>query len=269
MLPLSFKEFLVFNSFEPSVPTDEKFQKYLQFGGMPAVSEYNFNRQRINDMLEGIYATVILKDVFERNKIADQALLQKIVAFLADSIGSVVSPNSIGNFLAGQGGIDKEKGKKNPASKTVEAYIGYLQDAYVFYGIKRYDIKGKQHLKTLGKYYIVDTGIRNMLLGYRDADRGHILENVVYLELLRRDYRVCIGKVGEREVDFIAEKPEHKLYIQVTETMLGEETRQRELAPLRDIPDNYEKIVLSLDRSFINSYDGIKAMNIVDFLLET
>lgn len=268
MLPLSFKEFLDFNTFDISITVDEKFQEYLRFGGMPAVSDHNFNQQRINDMLEGVYSTVILKDVLERNKITDPALLRKIVAFLANNIGSIVSPNSIGNFLAGQGNIDEGKGRKNPASRTVEAYIDCLQDAYIFYGAKRYDIKGKQHLKTLGKYYIVDVGLRNMLLGYRDVDRGHILENVIYFELLRRNYRVSIGKVGEREVDFLAEKPDNKLYVQVSESMMGAETRERELAPLRDIPDNYEKIVLSMDRSFINSYDGIRVKNIIDFLLE-
>lgn len=266
MLPLSFQEFLDFHTFDEAVSVEEKFQKYLQFGGMPGVAEYHFNQQRINDMLEGIYSTVILKDVLERNKVGNQPMLQKIVAFLADNIGSIVSPNSIGNFLASQG--DLEKGKKNPASKTVESYINMLQSSFIFYGIGRYDIKGKQHLKTLGKYYIVDTGLRNMLLGYRDVDRGHILENVVYFELLRRDYRVSIGKVGEKEVDFIAEKPEHKMYVQVTESMLGEETRTRELAPLREIPDHYEKMVLSMERSFVNSYDGIRVQNIIDFLLD-
>ncbi len=269
MLPLSFQEFLGFNTFESNVSMDEKFQKYLQYGGMPAVAEYNFNQQRINDVLEGIYSTVILKDVLERNKITDQALLQKLVAFLAGNIGSMTSPNSIGNYLAGQGDIDEGKGRKNPANRTVDAYIGYLEDAFIFYGAKRYDIKGKQHLKTLEKYYIVDTGLRNMLLGYRDTDRGHILENVIYFELLRRDYRVSIGKIGQKEVDFIAEKPEHKMYVQVTESMSGEETRERELASLREIPDNYEKMVLSMDHSFINSYDGIISKNIVDFLMET
>ncbi len=268
MLPLSFKEFLTFNTFDSTSTTEEKFQKYLQFGGMPAVSEYGFNQQRINDMLEGIYSTVIIKDVLERNRITDQALLKKIVYFLADNIGSIVSSNSIGNFLAGQGDIDEGKGRRNPASKTVDNYIGMLQNAFIFYGIKRYDIKGKQHLKTLGKYYIVDMGIRNMLLGYRDVNRGYVLENIVYFELLRRGYRLSIGKVGEKEVDFIAEKPEHKMYVQITESMSSEETRERELAPLREIPDNYEKLVLSMDRSYIHSYDGIQVKNIIDFLLE-
>lgn len=263
MLPLSFQEFLTFHEFSPSITIEEKFQRYLQYGGMPAVSEYDFNTQRINDMLEGIYSTVILKDVLERNKISDQALLKKIVHFLADNIGSIVSPNSIGNVLANEG-----KGRRNPASRTVENYIEMLQNAFIFYGIRRYDIKGKQHLKTLGKYYIVDLGIRNMLLGYRDADRGHILENVIYFELLRRGYRVSIGKIGEKEVDFVAEKPEHKMYVQVTESMAGEETRKRELAPLYEIPDHYGKMVLSMDRSFIRSYEGIKSKHIIDYLLE-
>jgi hypothetical protein len=266
MLPLSFREFLDFNTFAPDVSVDEKFQKYLQFGGMPALSEYDFNQERINDVLQGIYATVILKDVLERNKIADQALLKKIVAFLADNVGNIVSPNSISNFLASQGDISKDK--KNPASRTVETYIGYLQNAFVFYSAPRYDIKGKQHLKTLGKYYIVDTGLRNMLLGYRDTDRGHILENVVYFELLRRGYRVSIGLFGGKEVDFVAEKPEHMMYVQVAESMASAETRERELTPLQNIPDNYEKVVLSMDKSYITSYAGIKTQNIIDFLLK-
>ena len=142
-----------------------------------------------------------------------------------------------------------------------------LHNAFVFFSVGRYDVKGKQLLKTLGKNYIIDMGFRNMLLGYRDADRGHIIENIVFLELLRRDYRVYIGKVGETEVDFVAEKPNDKIYIQVTESMQSPETRERELRPLRLIPDNYEKIVLSMDRSFIKSYDGIKSENLIDWLL--
>lgn len=138
---------------------------------------------------------------------------------------------------------------------------------FIFYSVGRYDVKGKQLLKTLGKNYITDMGFRNMLLGYRDSDRGHILENIVFLELLCRDYRVYIGKVGETEVDFVAEKPDDKLYIQVTESMLSPETRERELRPLRMIQDNYEKIVLSMDRNFIKSYNGIKSLNLIDWLL--
>lgn len=268
LLPLSFAEFLTFYSFEQSATMEDKFQMYLQFGGMPILKQFDFNTARVNEVLEGIYSTVILRDVLERNKATDQALLRKLTLFLADNIGSVTSPNNIGNVLASEGDIDTGKGKKKVAGKTVDKYIGMLKSAFIFYPVSRYDIKGKQLLKTLGKNYIIDLGFRNMLLGYRDADRGHILENVVFLELLRRDYRVSIGKIGETEVDFIAEKPDEKLYIQVTETMAGEATKERELRPLQLINDNYEKIVLSMDKNFIKSYEGIKAVNIIDFLSE-
>lgn len=138
----------------------------------------------------------------------------------------------------------------------------------MFYGVGRYGIKRKQYLKTQSKYYMVDTGIRNMLLGYRDVDRGHILGNVVYFELLRRGYDISIGKTGKKEVDFIAISPEEKIYFQVSETIADESTRGRELDPLRSINDHHEKVVLSMDRSYVNSYDGIKIKNIVDFMLE-
>ena len=266
MLPLSFKEFLDFYAFAADVTMDEKFQKYLQFGGMPILREYRFNEARSNQALEGIYSTVVLRDILQRNKGADQAMLQKIMLFLCSNIGSITSPNSIGNVLSNEGEIQTGK-QKNIVGKTVDKYISMLRNAFVFFSAGRYDVKGKQLLKTLGKNYIIDMGFRNMLLGYRDADRGHIIENIVFLELLRRDYRVYIGKVGETEVDFVAEKPNDKVYIQVTESMLSTETRERELRPLRMIGDNYEKIVLSMDRSFINSYDGIKSLNLIDWLL--
>lgn len=266
MLPLSFKEFLSFYEFAVDVTMDEKFQKYLQFGGMPVLREFKFNEARSNQALEGVYSTVILRDILQRNSGADEATLQKIMLFLCSSIGSMISPNSIGNVLSNEGDIRTGK-QKNIAGKTVAKYISMLCNAFVFFSVGRYDVKGKQLLKTLGKDYIIDMGFRNMLLGYRDADRGHIIENIVFLELLRRDYRVYIGKVGETEVDFIAEKPDDKVYIQVTESMQSPETRERELRPLRLIPDNYEKTVLSMDRSFIHSYDGIKVENLIDWLL--
>ncbi len=267
MLPLSFKEFLTFYEFEQSVTVEEKFQKFLQFGGMPVLREYGFNEMRSNQALEGIYSTVVLRDVLQRNLGLDQNTLHKIVLFLCSNIGSITSPNSIGNVLSSEGELVREKGK-SIAGKTVDKYIATLCNAFVFYSVGRYDVKGKQLLKTLGKNYIIDLGFRNMLLGYRDADRGHIIENIVFLELLRRDYRVYIGKYGDTEIDFVAEKPNDKLYIQVTESMQSPETRERELRALRAIPDNYEKIVLSMDRSFITSYDGIKSINLIDWLLD-
>lgn len=267
MLPLSFKEFLDFYEFAPDVSADEKFQKYLQFGGMPVLREYKFNEARSVQALEGIYSTVVLRDILQRNREADQNMLQKIMLFLCSNIGSITSPNSIGNVLSNEGDIQTGR-QKSVAGKTVDKYISMLRNAFVFFSVGRYDVKGKQLLKTLGKNYIIDMGFRNMLLGYRDADRGHIIENIVFLELLRREYRVYIGKVGGTEVDFVAEKPNNKMYIQVTESMQSPETRDRELRPLRMIPDNYEKIVLSMDRNFINCYDGIKALNLIDWLLD-
>ena len=267
ILPLSFKEFLDFYEFDAAVTLEEKFQKYLQFGGMPILREYKFNEARSNQALEGIYSTVVLRDILQRNDSADQNMLQKIVMFLCSNIGSITSPNNIGSVLADEGDIQNTKGKR-VAGKTVDKYIAMLRSAFVFYSVGRYDVKGKQLLKTLGKNYIIDMGFRSMLLGYRDGDRGHILENIVFLELLRRDYRVYIGKVGDTEVDFVAEKPDDKMYIQVTESMQSEETRERELRPLRIIPDNYEKMVLSMDRSYIKSYEGIKSVYLIDWLLQ-
>ena len=263
MLPLSFKEFLNFYKFDENITIEEKFQKYLQFGGMPILREYHFNEARSNQELEGIYSTVVLKDILQCNNQLDYAMLNKTSLFLCSNIGNITSPNNIGNVLSHEGEINN----KNIAGKTVNKYIDMLHSAFIFYSVGRYDIKGKQLLKTLEKNYIIDMGFRNMLLGYRDADRGHILENIVFLELIRREYRVYIGKVGETEVDFVCEKPNEKMYIQVTETIGSQETRERELRPLRMISDNYEKIILSMDRNYINSYDGIKSLNLIDWLL--
>lgn len=265
VLPLSFREFLDFYTFDPEMSRNEKFQKYLQFGGMPVLREYGTDENRKNQALEGIYSTVVLKDILQRNSGADQETLQKIMLFLCSNIGSITSPNNIGNILSSEGDI-KPGRERGTSGKTVEKYISMLRNAFIFYSVGRYDLKGKQLLKTLGKNYIIDMGFRNMLLGYRDTDRGHIIENIVFLELVRRNYKVYIGKFGETEIDFIAEKPDHKLYIQVTESMESPETRERELRPLKMIPDNYEKIVLSMDHNFINSYDGIKSLNLIDWL---
>ena len=158
--------------------------------------------------------------------------------------------------------------KTKPAVQTISAYIDALLESYIFYEVKRFDIKGKDYLRTLGKYYIVDPGLRTYLLGNRGGDVGHILENIVYFELLRRGYEVAIGKVGEKEIDFIATKMNEKRYIQVTDNMNAPETRTRELAPLQSIRDNYEKIVLSLEPGLDASYDGIKSENLIDWLLD-
>ena len=164
--------------------------------------------------------------------------------------------------------MEDGKRKGTPSAHTVQAYVNALMESYFYYDIKRFDIKGKEYLRTLGKYYIVDIGLRNYLLGFRNRDTGHALENVVYFELLRRGYDVAIGKIDNAEVDFIATKTDEKIYIQVTEMMTSEDVRRRELAPLQKINDNYEKIILSLDTGLETSYDGIKSLNLIKWLVE-
>lgn len=293
MLPLSFKEFLDFNGFEVRKTQSalggfrkqvfdgngeryelrEAFDAYMQFGGMPGIADVGLEQEKALSLLDGIYSTVVVRDILEREKrrdrrqITDPALLRKIVLFLADNIGSNVSAASIGNTLVNEGLLDDGKRKGAPSAHTVQAYVNALLESYFFYEIKRFDIKGKAYLRTLGKYYIVDIGLRNYLLGFRNRDSGHAIENVVYFELLRRGYDVAIGKVGNAEVDFIASTANEKKYIQVTESMMSEDVRRRELAPLQNIHDNYDKIVLSLETGLDISYEGIKSENLMDWLL--
>ena len=295
MLPLSFREFLDFHNFEVRETSSalggtrrqmfdqsgerydlrEVFDAYMRFGGMPGIADIGLDQDKALSLLEGIYSTVVVRDILEREKrrgqrqITDSALLRKIVLFLADNIGSSVSVSSIGNTLMNEGLLEDGKRRGTPSTHTVQAYIGALLESYFFYEIKRFDIKGKEYLRTLGKYYIVDIGLRNFLLGFRNRDSGHAIENVVYFELLRRGYDVAIGKIDNQEVDFIATTADDKLYIQVTESMQSEDVRKRELAPLQKIRDNYEKVVLSLEPGLNASYDGIKSLNLVDWLLDS
>ena len=293
MLPLSFREFLSFHGFElretasalgrtRKVAFDangeryeprEIFDAYLRFGGMPGIADVGLDQERALTLLDGIYSTVVVRDILEREKrrgqrqITDPVLLRKIILFLADNIGSTVSANSIGNTLVNEGLLGGGARKNAPSAHTVQAYVEALLESYIFYEVKRFDIKGKDFLRTLGKYYIADIGLRNYLLGYRDRDTGHVLENTVYFELLRRGYDVAIGKIDNAEIDFIAANAEEKLYIQVTESMNNEDVRRRELAPLQKVRDNYEKMILSLDPGLETSFEGIKSRNIIDWLL--
>ena len=252
----------------------EVFDAYMRFGGMPGIADIGLDQEKALSLLDGIYSTVVVRDILEREKrrgqrqITDSALLRKIVLFLADNIGSSVSVSSIGNTLMNEGLLEDGKRKGTPSTHTVQAYIGALLESYFFYEIKRFDIKGKAYLRTLGKYYIVDIGLRNYLLGFRNRDSGHAIENVVYFELLRRGYDVAIGKIDNQEVDFIATTADDKLYIQVTESMQSEDVRERELSPLQKIRDNYEKLVLSLEPGLDTSYEGIKSLNLIDWLLD-
>lgn len=290
MLPLSFKEFLDFNDYriEKSINAlgefkfdifDSKgvrrevlelFNYYLNFGGMPQIKELGINQEKILLLLDSIYSTVVVKDILERevikgrNKVTDILLLKKIVMYLADNIGNNLSISNVANVLSSEKLLDK----KSTSTNTVQSYILTLLEAYLFYEIKRFDIKRKQYLKTLGKYYIVDIGLRNYLLGFRNRDSGHIIENIVYFEFLRRGYDVAIGKIDSFEIDFIATKVNEKVYIQVTESMLEEKTRKREIKPLEKIDDNYEKIVLTLNCGLEKDYSGIKVYNLIEWLLK-
>ena len=294
MLPLSFIEFLYFHDFEVKEATSalggtrtqvfdktgeryelrEVFDAYMRFGGMPGIADVGLDQEKALVLLDGIYSTVVVRDILEREKrrgqrqITDPILLRKIILFLADNIGSNISVSSIGNILVNEGLLESSGRKGAPSAHTVQAYVNALLESYFYYDIKRFDIKGKEYLRTLGKYYIVDIGLRNYLLGFRNRDSGHAIENVVYFELLRRGYDVAIGKVDNAEVDFIATKADDKLYVQVTESMTSEEVRRRELAPLQRISDNYEKIILSLDPGLDSSYNGIKSLNLISWLLQ-
>ena len=294
MLPLSFSEFLYFHDFEvresesPLGGTRKQvydkngerfelrdvFDAYMRFGGMPGIADVGLDQENALMLLEGIYSTVIVRDILEREnrrgqkQITDPILLRKIVMFLADNIGNNISISSIGNTLVNEGLLEDGKRKGAPSAHTVQAYVNALLESFFFYDIKRFDIKGREFLRTLGKYYIVDMGLRNYLLGFRDRDSGHALENVVFFELLRRGYDVSIGKVDNLEVDFIATKADDKMYVQVTESMTSDEVRRRELAPLQKISDNYEKIILSMNTGMDSSYEGIKSINLIDWLVE-
>ena len=293
LLPLSFREFLYFHDFEVRETQSalgglrrqifdkngeryelrEAFDAFMRFGGMPGIADVGLDQEKALTLLDGIYSTVVVRDILEREKrrgqrqITDPVLLRKIILFLADNIGSSTSISSIGNTLMNEGLLEDGKRKGTPSAHTVQAYVNALMESYFFYEIKRFDIKGKEYLRTLGKYYIVDIGLRNYLLGFRNRDSGHAIENIVYFELLRRGYDVAIGKIDNAEVDFIATSAEDKRYIQVTESMQSEDVRKRELAPLHKIRDNYEKIVLSLEPGLDVSYDGIKSEGLIDWLL--
>ncbi|MCI6767120.1 MAG: ATP-binding protein [Lachnospiraceae bacterium] len=295
VLPLSFREFLDFHGYviiERKSPaggmrkriTDaggevydarELFDAYVRFGGMPMLADVGLEIDRVTAALDGVYSAAVMNDILERERrkgrkmITDPILLRKIILFLADNIGNNTSATSIGNTLMNEGLLENGSRRKKPATQTILSYIEALTEAYIFYGIKRFDIKGKEYLRTLGKYYIVDVGLRNYLLGYRGGDTGHILENIIYFELLRRRYDVAIGKIDNQEVDFIATRADEKKYIQVTETMMAPETRERELAPLRKIRDSYEKMVIALDCDMVQTEDGIKIVKAIDYLLES
>ena len=254
MLPLSFQEYYELVGGDRK----EAFNAYYRKGGFPYAALLQEEAIR-RDYLMGIYNTVLLKDIVERKRIADVPLLEGIIRFLADNIGNVVSVKKISDSLTSDG--------RKTTAMTVDGYVQALKDAFILYEANRYDVKGKQYLRSLEKYYLVDIGLRSLLLGERVRDVGRILENIVYLELLRRGYRVSVGKVDTLEVDFVAESGDERIYYQVSASVLDPATYDREFRPLKRIHDNYPKYVLSMDDLPMGE-DGIRQMNIIDFLLE-
>lgn len=261
ILPLSFKE--VYN---PQTDKEEAFQKYIKTGGFPYINQIQLQNEQIDMYLEGIYNTVIVKDIEERinrknsKNVTDIALLKAISKYLSSVVGSPVSIRSITNYF--------KSNERKTSPNTISNYIEALCESYLYYPVEVMDISGKEVLKSNKKYYIVDPGIRNYILPKQFYDLGFTIENIVYLELLRRRYNVNIGRSGRTEVDFIAKRNDVYTYIQVTASLVDENTFNREIRPLKQIEDNYEKIILTLDRYTSGNYEGIKVINIVDWLLE-
>ena len=259
MLPFSFKEFVEATGQRDNL--SKAYRLYVSTSSFPYVLELLQTPQEINAYLEGIYNTILIKDIIDRKKITDTTVLKSITQFLFDNIGSELSSKKIADTLT------SNNRKSDP--KTVEKYVNALEESFVVYNAERYNIKGKVYLKSLEKYYVADIGLRNFMLGKKAMDVGHILENVIFLELLRRGYEVYVGKVDAYEVDFVAQNQDGNTYIQVAASVRDEETLQRELRPLKMIKDNYPKMVLTLDDDPAGLYDGIIRKNALDWLMES
>lgn len=257
MLPLSFKEYV--EALGDRKELGQKYRNYLRFSSFPYAMMLEENEERIQEYLEGIYSTVVLKDIVSRKNISDTMILESVIRFLFDNIGNLTSTKKISDTMISDG--------RKVDVKTVEKYITALAEAFILYQAKRYDIKGRNYLKTLDKYYVVDIGLRYMLLGSKNPDTGHILENVIYLELLRRGFKVYVGKVDNEEVDFVAMNSRGTIYYQVAASVRDENTLTRELRPLQKISDHYPKYILTLDEDPDADYDGIRRINALDFLL--
>ena len=260
MLPLSFKEYV--SGFENNSNYQSLFLDYMKNGGMPGVlSILDLDIDGINTYLDSIFSTVIVKDIMARNKIVNKTLLENIIKFIFDSIGSVISTKKISDTLTSKG--------ISISNHTVENYIRSFVESYLIYKAERFDVKGKKLLSRDYKYYVVDTGLRSYLLGKKaDSDMGHILENIVYLELIRRGYRVYVGKVNNTEIDFVAENRDGIKYFQVALTVRDEKVLERELRSLKNTEDHYPKYLITMDMDLTADYEGITKINIVDWLLQ-
>jgi predicted AAA+ superfamily ATPase len=258
MLPFSFKEFV--KATNQSTNLSSAYRQYVETSSFPYVLELLQTPQEINAYLEGIYNTILVKDIIDRKKIADTNVLKSVTQFLFDNIGSELSSKKIADTLTSNG--------RKSDSKTIEKYVTSLEESFIVYSANRYNIKGKEYLKSLEKYYVTDIGLRNFMLGKKSMDVGHILENVIYLELLRRGYSVYVGKIDDMEIDFVAQNSQGNTYIQVAATVRDENTLKRELRSLQAVKDNYPKMLLTLDDDPEADYDGIIRKNALDWLME-
>ena len=257
MLPLSFKEYM--ESTGNMNDRGIKYTEYLQNSSFPYALQLKNQPDEIRDYLEGIYNTIVVKDIVHRKNITDTMMLKSVLKFVFDNIGNPLSSKKISDTMTSLG--------RKINSRTVEKYLEAFSESYIIYPAKRYNIKGKEYLKSLEKYYIVDIGMRYMLLGSKMMDIGHILENVVYLELLRRGYDVYVGKIDNYEVNFVAQNHKGTIYYQVALIVRDEKTLQRELRPLQAIRDHYPKVILTMDEDPEIQYDGIRRINARDWLL--
>lgn len=258
MLPFSFKEFV--KATNQSTNLSSAYRQYVETSSFPYVLELLQMPQEINAYLEGIYNTILVKDIIDRKKIADTNVLKSVTQFLFDNIGSELSSKKIADTLTSNG--------RKSDSKTIEKYVTSLEESFIVYSANRYNIKGKEYLKSLEKYYVTDIGLRNFMLGKKSMDVGHILENVIYLELLRRGYSVYVGKIDDMEIDFVAQNSQGNTYIQVAATVRDENTLKRELRSLQTVKDSYPKMLLTLDDDPEADYDGIIRKNALDWLME-
>lgn len=259
MYPFSFKEFMKAYPFQEEEDKYDKFDKYLKFGGLPMLINLNDNEQLILNYLNDIRDVVMKKDVITRNNIKDVVFLDNLIKYMASVIGNLTTPNAIAEYM--------RKNGSNITNETVDSYLKMLENAYFIYRVPRYELKGKQLLKTQGKYYFADNGIKNMIDGIQSYDTGSSYENLIYMELLRRGYEVYVGKYQNIEIDFVAIKPNEKIYFQVTRSLLDEKVEEREKRSLLAVEDNYKKVILTMDRVKNKQIDGIEVINIVDFLL--
>lgn len=257
MYPLSFKEYV--SALPSGINNETAYRNYIEYGAFPYITQLNNDSELIKDYLHGLYNTIVLKDVIYRKRISDGVVLESVVKFLSDNIGNITAIKRISDTLTSAG--------RKTSSHTVESYISALVASYIFYPVSRYDVKGTQLLKTGQKYYLADVGLRNIIIGSKGGDLGHILENIIFLELLRRGNEVYIGKVGNLEVDFITLNGNSKAYYQVALSVRDEKTLQRELTPLQTINDSYPKYLITLDNDPLISHNGISQIYALDWLL--